>query len=372
MRSRRPRVLIVDDEDNIVLALHRVLYQDNPRYDVLLARSAEIAQQILLDVPVDVLVTDVHLPEMSGMDLLCWAAIETPTTRVMVMTAFDISGIKDRAHAFGCLRLMRKPFDVHEMRGAILRALDRRDGFAGNLADLSAIDVIQMLCIGRKTVSLRLSEGQRSGVILIENGEIVHAIWEQYIGEDAFFQMMTVVNGLFHTSPLPPDIERTIRGDWQYLLMEGIRRLDELAAGIIPDDQPRPSMRYAPIVSSMSQAPDAGGMGALFSIPPPPRMPSAQGAPAPQAAAAAPARPPPAGQPPPPQAAAAAPAAAPANAAAGADVSRLIDQGFSSLRSGNRDEARKFWEEALKLDPSNRMIELNIRKLDAKNLRDQR
>lgn len=378
MPSRRPRVLIVDDEDNIVLALHRVLYQDNQRYDVLLARSAEIAQQILLDVPVDVLVTDVHLPEMSGMDLLCWAAIETPATRVMVMTAFDISGIKDRAHAFGCLRLMRKPFDVHEMRGAILRALDRRDGFAGNLADLSAVDVIQMLCIGRKTVALRLSEGQRSGVVLIENGEIVHAIWEQYIGEDAFFQMMTVVNGLFHTSPLPPDIERTIRGDWQYLLMEGIRRLDELAAGITPDE-PRPSMRYAPLVS-MSQAPDGGGLGGLFSIPPPPRMPTAPGAPAPQAAAAAPPRapaPPPPGQAPAPapapQAAAAPPAVpAPANSSAGADVSRLIDQGFSSLRSGNRDEARKFWEEALKLDPSNRMIELNIRKLDAKNLRDQR
>ncbi len=360
MASRRPRVLIVDDEDNIVLALHRVLYQDNHRYDVLLARSAEIAQQILLDVPVDVLVTDVHLPEMSGMDLLCWAALETPTTRVIVMTAFDITGIRDRAHAFGCLRLMRKPFDVHEMRGTILRALDRRDAFAGNLADLSAIDVIQMLCIARKTMSLRLSEGRKSGVILIENGEIVHAIWEQYIGEDAFFQMISVANGLFHTSPLPPDIERTIRGDWQYLLMEGIRRFDELAAGITPADQPRPSMRYQPIVAK-SQAPEALGSVPLFSIPPAPRLPKVPMAPPSQGSLSSPTPVPPNPQTPPP-----------ASVASVNDVSRLIDQGFASLRSGNRDEARKFWEEALKLDPSNRMIELNLRKLDAKNLRDQR
>ena len=213
MGSRRSKVLIVDDEDNIVLALHRVLYQDNHRYDVLLARTAEIAQQILLDIPIDVLVTDVHLPEKSGMDLLCWAAVETPTTRVIVMTAFDVTGIKDRAHAFGCLRLMRKPFDVHEMRATILKALDRRDSFTGNLSELSAIDVIQMLCIARKTTSLRLSEGQSSGVILIENGEIVHAIWDRLVGEDAFFAMMAVKNGLFYTSPLPPDIERTIKGD---------------------------------------------------------------------------------------------------------------------------------------------------------------
>ena len=128
MASRRSKVLIVDDEDNIVLALHRVLYQDNHRYDVLLARTAEIAQQILLDIPIDVLVTDVHLPEKSGMDLLCWAAVETPTTRVIVMTAFDVTGIKDRAHAFGCLRLMRKPFDVHDMVNIVSKARETARG----------------------------------------------------------------------------------------------------------------------------------------------------------------------------------------------------------------------------------------------------
>src|SRR5262249_41617799 len=103
MTPRRPKVLIVDGEDAIVLALHRVLYQDNPRYDVLLARSAEIAQEIIADTRVDVLVTDVHLPDKSGMDLLGWVAAEAPSTRVIVMTAFDVGGIKDRAHAFGCL-----------------------------------------------------------------------------------------------------------------------------------------------------------------------------------------------------------------------------------------------------------------------------
>ena len=68
MSAPRPKVLIVDDEDNIVLALHRVLYQDNHHYDVLLARSAEVAQQIVAEMRIDVLVTDVHLPEKSGMD----------------------------------------------------------------------------------------------------------------------------------------------------------------------------------------------------------------------------------------------------------------------------------------------------------------
>ncbi len=357
MAARRSKVLIVDDEDNIVLALHRVLYQDNDRYDVLLARSAEVATQILEGARVDVLVTDVHLPEKSGMDLLSWVAVQAPSTRVIVMTAFDISGIKDRAHAFGCLQLIRKPFDVHEMRAAILRALSLRDTFTGSLEELSCVDVVQMLCIARKSTALRLSEGSSAGVVHIEGGEVVHAVWDDLSGEDAFFRILGVKNGLFYTTPLPPDVEHHIRGDWQYLMIEGMRRLDEAnARGADPETGDRPSLR---LVSGSSI--------------PPPRLtlpPMEPEPPFSRARAAAP--------PPPPAVTLATstvgsmlrgpaperePEAAPLPRP---EVTRLIDEGFSALRAGRRDEARAAWEEALRLDPQNRMVELNLRKLGAR------
>src|SRR4029079_11278032 len=138
MAQRRQRVLIVDDEDGIVLALHRFLYQDNHRYDVLLAKNAEIGRQLLRETPIDILVTDVHLPGMSGMDLVCWAAVETPDTRAIIMTAFDVATIRDKAHAVVCLKLLRKPFDLHELRAAILQAMEKTDSLLGSLSELSA------------------------------------------------------------------------------------------------------------------------------------------------------------------------------------------------------------------------------------------
>ncbi len=355
MAPRRPKVLIVDDEDNIVLALHRVLYQDNDRYDVLLARSAEIAEQILADTRVDVLVTDVHLPEKSGMDLLSWVSEKDPSTRVIVMTAFDVSGIKDRAHAFGCLRLMRKPFDVHEMRAAIQRALSLRDTFTGSLSELSCVDVIQMLCIARKSTALRLSEGQSAGVVHIENGELVHAVWDDIAGEEAFFRMLGIKNGVFTTAPLPPELERSIRGDWQHLLIEGMRRLDEASAGrdappeITAGD--RPSLRLAPPPGARDSMELDASFGAPRAAPPSSgtvtlsrstmgsmlRGPSSSGVESDPSPPEIPPRSP--------------------------EVTRLIDEGFSSLRAGRRDEARRAWESALRLEPSNRMLELNLKKL---------
>jgi Flp pilus assembly protein TadD len=52
------------------------------------------------------------------------------------------------------------------------------------------------------------------------------------------------------------------------------------------------------------------------------------------------------------------------------EVTRLIDEGFSALRAGRRDEARRAWEEALELDPDNRQIEVNLRKLIASGSRE--
>jgi len=363
MAQRRHRVLIVDDEDGIVLALHRFLYQDNHRYDVLLAKNAEIGRQILRETPIDVLVSDVHLPGMSGMDLVCWAAVETPDTRAIVMTAFDVATIRDKAHAVGCLKLMRKPFDLHELRAAILQAMETRDSLLGSLSELSAVDVIQMLCLGRKTTALRIARGQSSGVILIHNGDIVHAVWDNIVGEEAVHEMIAVEDGVFNMAPFPPDYERTIQGDYQHILMEGVRKLDEKARfGPSDDDAPRPSVRPGRIMpqqgskddwaidserafTQMAQIPTNARMrlDTLGSPPVPRDMP-----------------PPPPPPPPPPE-------ESPEEIAqkeTERKVAALMDQGFTALRSGDRDAAREFWQQALELDPGNRRIELNLKKLE--------
>jgi DNA-binding response OmpR family regulator len=317
MVLRRPKVLVVDDDADIALLIHRILYQDNDRFDVLLAKSVEIALQILADVPVEVIVTDVQLSGRSGMDLLSWAALERPDIRVIIMTAFDVKDIKDRAHASGCLRLMAKPFDVEEMRSAVHQALDRRDSFAGTLSELSCLDIVQMLCLAKRTTAIRFSESTSSGAVYIDQGEIVHAVWHDRVGEEALFGMMAVAQGVFHTGPFPVDIERTITGSWQYLLMEGTRVLDENGR-----DYP---------------SPDAGGAERSGRAPEPlwPMVGRGPGTP-------------------------------PDTASNGQrlEVPRLIDEGFAHLRAGKRDDARRAWEEALRRDPENRKIALNLRKLN--------
>ena len=188
--------------------------------------------------------------------------------------------------------------------------------------------------------------------MLIENGQPIHAVWDDLTGEDAFYRLIGAKVGVFSTSPLPPDVERTLNGDWQYFLIEGLRRLDEaVAAG---EDPTQSSARTKPVRFSP------------FSLPPGSEARSVK--PASSEVAMMAARP----LPPPP------PFPRIANETHGpesdgkSDVARLVDAGFTALRAGRRDEARRLWEDALRLDPGNRVIELNLRKLEGKIAQSQR
>lgn len=342
---KRNKVLIVDDEEPIVLGLFRVLYQDNARFDVLAAKTAETAQQILSENEIDVMVTDVRLPGMSGLDLLVWASAESPTTRVIVMTAFDTAGLQERAFRFGCIKLVQKPFDLHQMREAILGALER-GSFAGSLSDLAPADVIQMLCLGQKSTALRVGDGEDFGVVHIDHGQIVHAVWNDMVGEQAVFRILQATKGLFNTIPLPSDGPVTIASDWQHLLIEGMRVADEEREG-----RGRPQTK-----------PGLGAAERSAAKPPPepekpePVLERKSSAPMVRKRAT--------------------PSAGTPSAKLGdlpapktehqirIEVARLIDAGFTALRAHDHLTARKSWEQARELDPSNRMVELNLKKLD--------
>lgn len=313
--GRRPKVLIVDDEPGVVLGLVRVLYKDNDKYDVLLASTGEIAKQIMTEVPVSVLITDIGLPGMSGIDLLCWAAAEWPETQVAVMTALDVEQIRGKAYSLGCLRIVKKPFNLQKMRSLILSLIDKTGSLSGRLSGFSVADVVQMLCLSRQTTALHIVHDSDSGVVVIEDGQIIHAVWGGLEGEEAFYAALHAKDGLFQALEFPEGSPRTIAGDWQQLLIEGMRREDERVAGKEP----------------------AGGPAPVASPPPPP----------PSAAAAA--KPAATGQQVEPD---------PHRAAI------LVGEGFAKLKGGQQGAARELWEQALLLDPDNTMIKLNLKKLE--------
>ena len=117
-------VLIVDDETNIRRVLAAMLKRDG--YDVTAAEDGEQALAAMGRVPVDVVVTDLVMPRMGGLDLLRHVASAHPDVPVIMITAHGTVDTAVEAMKAGAFDYITKPFDQEDLRKVIAKAARAR------------------------------------------------------------------------------------------------------------------------------------------------------------------------------------------------------------------------------------------------------
>ncbi len=115
------RVVIVDDDRAIRWVLERALAQ--PDLDVECIERADTALQRLLDDPPDVLVTDIRMPGIDGLDLMARVREAHPDLPVIVMTAHSDLDSAVASYQGGAFEYLPKPFDVDEALALVRRAV---------------------------------------------------------------------------------------------------------------------------------------------------------------------------------------------------------------------------------------------------------
>ena len=118
------RVLIVDDEKSFLLSLKDGLSVHSDKFQVVTAENGREAVSVLQAMPVDLLVTDLKLPEMDGFELLAWVSREQKNLPVIVMTAFGTAAIEARLAKIGTLQYLEKPLDLNMLQESILNGLN--------------------------------------------------------------------------------------------------------------------------------------------------------------------------------------------------------------------------------------------------------
>jgi response regulator RpfG family c-di-GMP phosphodiesterase len=102
-----------------------------------------------------------------------------------------------------------------------------RRGITGSLENLSLPDIIQTLTIGMKTACVSLTSGENQGKIFFENGTPTHAEANAVEGHEAFYEMVRWTTGEFVIEHGHKSKKNSIDHDAMYLLMEGLRLMDE-------------------------------------------------------------------------------------------------------------------------------------------------
>ena len=115
------KILIVDDEPGILEFLRNMFQADG--YEAVIALNGEAAIEAVKNGTVDLVITDLRMPEMDGMELLRELKKLKPSMPVIMLTAYASDETALEAKKLGVFTYISKPFNVTGLLGIVKRAL---------------------------------------------------------------------------------------------------------------------------------------------------------------------------------------------------------------------------------------------------------
>ena len=180
--SLNPYVAVVDDEDDLVWTTVRRIQQLRPQLEVAGFVDAQAAMKAFTTRAPDLLITDVRMPHIGGIELMLSVRKQHPTTPVIIVTAFGDETVQRHVHESSHVRYHEKPCDIEALLSSIDALLSAGAGFMGSIEIPQLPDLIQIQHLAKTSCILRVDRGRNKGSLWFEGGEIVHAELGKAVG----------------------------------------------------------------------------------------------------------------------------------------------------------------------------------------------
>ena len=227
----RHKILLLDDDVRFLETYQGVLVQLPSKPEVRIAASGARALAMLESEPFRLIICDLKMPRMDGLQVLSIVRRKFPNIRTVVLTSVMDEQFRSRAYALGVDLFWEKPTSHSETRmflDCLESLLGREDepGFRG-VQSKSLVDLIQLECISQSSSVLRITNGPLIGRIWIEAGDVIDAETETLNGEEAFGKILAWKTGNFESLPFEPGHQRNITKSYNALLLETAQAMDE-------------------------------------------------------------------------------------------------------------------------------------------------
>ena len=159
MTEQRRRILVVDDERTVTDSLHLIL--TDAGFDVLTADTVARATAIISTTELDLVITDLRLPDGNGIDVLTHVKSEAPDTEVILMTAHGSVDITIDAIKRGAYYYIEKPYTPDRLLGVVDQALKLKS-WDDETADVPDCDGKQFGMLGHDPKLLQVIETMKT------------------------------------------------------------------------------------------------------------------------------------------------------------------------------------------------------------------
>ena len=185
--KKMKKVLIVDDEPDLLFSVEAG-FANNPHVQLMTADNGMEALDLLENNVIDLVVTDLRMPQMDGIELLAAMSRSFPEIPSIVMTAFGTSKMEQQLKKAGALHLLEKPLDIETLEHAVTTALDFYHTRTGG----PKLDIfLQLVAMEKKTVHLKVfNSNDEHGSFFFRKGYLIDAEQGEQTGDEAVLEML--------------------------------------------------------------------------------------------------------------------------------------------------------------------------------------
>lgn len=278
------KVLFVDDDLSFLQMLRDVFSEaSGGAWEIQTATSGGDALQRLRSKPVDLIVIDVFMPGMDGLQLLRILNDEFPSLPKVLLTGMPDGNTRAAALEGGAALFLEKPASAvgYQSVFATLNELLRwhqRFSSRGSLKRLGLLDLVKLECKSGNSRMFEVFVGNVRGEIYVQEGVIIHALMPDRRGQSAFTYLTTTPGAVFYLRQFEEPIERSVDRQWEFLVMEAAHVIAQLSE-LPPEselDEEQPETPSEPALSPAPPEPAAAPSSLKLA---PPRVPEVKEAP---------------------------------------------------------------------------------------------
>jgi CheY-like chemotaxis protein len=227
----RPKILLLDDDKDLLELYREILSQLPSRPEIFTSTTGARAIAMLAAEPFTLLVSDLNMPKMDGLQVLSIVRKKFPELRTVVLTSVLDEQFRSRVYSLGVDLFWQKPASGEEIKHFLeclesLLGRESQNGFRG-VHSKSLVDIIQLECLSQNSTVLKIINGPLVGRIWVQGGEVMDAATDDLGGEEAFHRILSWKAGNFEALPSEPNHARTIFSPYQGLLLETAQAHDE-------------------------------------------------------------------------------------------------------------------------------------------------
>ncbi|MCP4369654.1 MAG: response regulator [Deltaproteobacteria bacterium] len=227
-------ILIVDDEETLLLIIASRFKNYHDRFTVFTALNGKEAVKILETENINIVVTDLKMPEMDGFELLIYMGNNFPSIPVIVNSAYCNPEIQLKLDAIGTIRILDKAVDFDLLLEVVMQELE--DRLSGSISGISTSGFLQLIIMEQKTCLLEVqSTEQTKGQLYIVKGELYDAVCDDLSGEDAAYKVIGWKKVQLSLKELSTNkIQKRIGKSTMAVVMESMSRVDEAEMAMKP------------------------------------------------------------------------------------------------------------------------------------------